>query len=113
VTGSGIYEPTATNQDGSSCADFDGSNFLGHMTLKVTWSSTVYIGPTKMAFGTDAGTVSGATTDTLTYGPGIATGSFPTSVATASFSTNIPAPGPGCPNHPRFSAFAFSGSLNP
>ena len=110
--GAGVYEPTATNQHGSSCANFDGTDYLGKMALTIKWSSTVYIANTKVTFGTSAGSVSGTTTDALSYGPGTATGSFATADAVASLVSNIPAPGGDCPTSPVFSSFALSGSLS-
>ena len=85
---------------------------LGSMTVRIKWGSTVYIAPTKIVFGSGAGTVHGVVTDTLSFSPGTVSGSFAGTGASLTLVTNLPAPDGACPNSPVFSLFSLSGGVS-
>jgi hypothetical protein len=95
VSGVGTYRGAPAN----SCADFDGSDSVGRLTVTILWvTSGAPIANTKIVYKGNTGTVSGTTADTiaLTAPPGTVTvsGSFssPSSSATVSLTTTIASP---------------------
>jgi hypothetical protein len=105
VTGSGFYQALAAPASASSCADFDGTDVVGQITVTISWltSPPSAIANTTIVYKNNAATVSGSPTDTITLlaPPGTATktGSFaaPSSLNTTEIKTDLPAPpcGPG------------------
>jgi hypothetical protein len=115
VTGSGIYSPPAGG-NASACPNFDGPDILRHLTVTINWlTSGPPIAKTKIVYKGNAGTVSGAPTDTITLDTPPAatatkTGSFaaPPTLHTVQLVTNIP--GPGCGPGP-YSTFTISAGV--
>ena len=115
VTGSGVYTPPASG-NASACPNFDGPDVLAHLAVTIKWSTSgPAIAKTRIVFKGNAGTVSGAPTDSITLAtpPAISavkTGSFssPPSLHTVQLNTNIP--GPGC-GPGRYSTFTISGGV--
>jgi hypothetical protein len=100
VTGSGFYKTGF----GSSCANFDGPDVVGTITVTVKWATSgAPIANTTIVYKNNPATTSGSPTDTITLlaPPGTATktGSFmaPATNDTTSLTTDLPAPpcGPG------------------
>jgi hypothetical protein len=111
VTGSGFYRPLACGA--SSCANFDGPDVVGKITVRIAWTTTgPAIAPTVVVYKNNPATASGAPTDTITLQapPGSATkaGSFvvPSTSNTTEIKTDVPAP--PCGGSP-FSSFKISG----
>ncbi len=114
MTGSGFYRALPAPASASSCADFDGTDVVGKITVTIVWltSPPGAIANTTIIYKNNPATVSGAPTDTITLAapPGTATktGSFaaPSSVHTVVLKTSLPAapcgPGP-------FSNFTING----
>ncbi len=115
VTGSGIYGPPPGGK-ASACPNFDGPDVLRHLTVTISWlTSGPPIAKTKIVYKGNAGTVSGAPTDTITLdtppaATAVKTGSFaaPPTLHTVQLVTNIP--GPGCGPGP-YSIFSISGGV--
>ena len=114
VTGSGYYNALAAPASASSCADFDGTDVVGQITVTIAWltSPPGAIANTTIVYRNNPATVSGAPTDTITLDapPGTATktGSFaaPSSNNTVELKTDLP--GPACGAGP-FSTFNITG----
>lgn len=111
VTGSGFYKAIASGA--SSCANFDGPDVVGRITVTVAWTTTgPPIAKTTIVYKNNPATASGSPTDTITLlaPPGTATksGSFtaPATDNTTQIATDLPAPvcGPG-----PFSTFTITG----
>jgi hypothetical protein len=114
VTGSGYYQALAAPASASSCADFDGTDVVGQITVTIAWQTSPpgAIANTTIIYKNNPATVSGAPTDTITLlaPPGTATktGSFaaPSSSNTVELKTDLP--GPACGAGP-FSTFNIVG----
>lgn len=104
--GSGDFEAPTSTSNGSSCANFDGSDPVGKIKVKITWTT---VGPaiarTTVTYTSEPGpiAVTGPTngSDTIRlenpYGVLSAGSSFsPPQPDTVLFGTNLPAPGTGC-----------------
>ena len=96
---------------GSSCANFDGVDVVGQITVTITWNTTgTPIAATTIVYANNPGTVSGSATDTIALnappGTAVKSGSF-NSAATPRLTqlvTNLP--GPACGPGP-FSTFTI------
>jgi hypothetical protein len=111
VSGTGFYKAMAGGA--SSCANFDGPDVVGKITVTVAWATAgPPIADTRIVYKNNPATASGSPTDTITLlaPPGTATksGSFtaPASNDTTQITTDLPAPpcGPG-----PFSTFTITG----
>src|SRR5580698_5118735 len=83
LQGKGFYNPVPSTGNGSSCANFAGSDIVGKIVVKVNWSVTgPAIAPTKVVYKNNTGTVVGSGTDTITLkapsGTAVKSGSFTT-----------------------------------
>jgi len=120
LTGSGYYNAPTSAANGSSCANFDGPDKLGVITEVIKWN---VIGPpianTKVVYKNNAGTVSGATVDTIDLnvppaGTAVKAGSFAFPPAgnprVTQLVTTLPAPGAGCPTVPQVN-FTITGGV--
>ncbi|HEY2575845.1 MAG TPA: hypothetical protein VGI74_06010 [Streptosporangiaceae bacterium] len=112
-TGTGFYDAPPAGGPGSSCANFDGPDVVGRITVTIHWTTTgTPITPTAISYASNPGTVSGSPTDTIVLNapPGTATksGSFgsATTPAITKMVTNLP--GPTCGAGP-FGTFSITG----
>jgi hypothetical protein len=81
LTGSGFYNGPVAGGNGSSCANFDGPDVVGKITVVIHWTTTGGpIAPTTVNYKLNTATVSGTLTDTITLkaptGTAHKTGSF-------------------------------------
>lgn len=100
-TGTGFYDSPPAGGPGSSCANFDGPDVVGSITVTINWATTgVPIAPTTIVYTGNPGTVSGSPTDTITLNapPGTATKSGSFSAASTAALTQLVTdlPGPTC-----------------
>jgi len=106
LTGSGYYNAPTTAANGSSCANFDGPDKLGVITVVIKWLTTgPPIANTKVVYKNNPGTVAGAVVDTITLkvppaGSAVKSGSFAFPPAgnprLTKLVTTLPAPGGAC-----------------
>jgi hypothetical protein len=116
VTGSGFYKALAPPASASSCADFDGTDVVGEITVTIVWTTSPpgAIANTTIVYKNNPATVSGLSTDTIDLlappGTAMKTGSFtaPVSNNTTKLVTDIPSPGALCVAGP-YSTFTISG----
>jgi len=118
LTGTGYYNGPVAGGNGSSCANFDGPDVVGEITVVIHWTTTGgAIAPTTVKYKLNTFTVAGSPTDTITLkaptGTAHKTGSFftPPTVGpnTTQLVTNLPAPA-SCTAAP-FSTFTISGGV--
>jgi hypothetical protein len=106
-TGGGFY----TGATASSCANFDGVDVVGQITVVITWKTTgAPIARTTIVYKSNPGTVSGSETIALNAPPGTATkaGSFSAgTLHLTQLKTNLP--GPVCPPGPPITTFTITG----
>jgi hypothetical protein len=110
LKGHGFYNPVPSTANGSSCANFAGSDIVGKIVVKVNWSVTgPAIAPTKVVYKNNTGTVVGSGTDTVTLnapsGTAVKSGSFttPNNPHKLVLVTNIPGPTCGTGTYSTFS----------
>jgi hypothetical protein len=101
LAGTGFYNAPPAGGPGSSCANFDGPDVVGKITVTITWATTgTPIAPTTIVYASNPGTVSGSLTDTITLNapPGTATktGSFSSATTAALTQLVTDLPGPSC-----------------
>jgi len=106
LTGSGYYNAPTVAAHGSSCANFDGPDKLGVITVVIKWlTAGPAIANTKVVYKNNPGTVAGATVDTITLkvppaGSAVKSGSFAFPPAgnprLTQLVTTLPAPGGAC-----------------
>jgi hypothetical protein len=114
LTGSGYYQALAAPASASSCADFDGTDVVGQITVTIAWltSPPGAIANTTIIYKNNPATVSGTPTDTITLlaPPGTAhkTGSFATPASNNTVELVTDLPGPACGAGP-FSTFNIVG----
>jgi hypothetical protein len=112
-TGGGWY----TGSSADSCANFDGADVVGQITVTITWQTTgVLIAPTTIVYKSNPGTVSNPgsspfDTIALNAPPGTAakSGSFnsATTPRLTQLDTNLV--GPTCPSGPPLATFVIVG----
>ncbi len=100
-SGTGFYNAPPAGGPGSSCANFDGPDVVGKITVTIHWATTgIAITPTTIVYASNPGTVSGSPTDTITLNapPGTATksGSFDAASTAALTQLVTDLPGPTC-----------------
>ena len=110
LTGTGYYNPVPSTGNGSSCANFAGSDIVGKIVVKVNWSVTgPAIAPTKVVYKNNTGTVVGSGSDTITLnapsGTAVKSGSFtvPANPHKLVLVTTIPGPTCGSGSYSTFS----------
>ena len=110
LTGAGFYNPVPSTGNGSSCANFAGSDIVGKIKVKINWSVTgPAIAPTKVVYKNNTGTVVGSGTDTITLdaptGTAVKSGSFtvPANPHRLVLVTTIPGPSCGTGSYSTFS----------
>ncbi len=101
VKGEGYYNPVPSTANGSSCANFAGSDVVGKIKVKVNWAVTgPAIAPTKVVYKNNSGTVSGSGTDTINLnaptGTAVKSGSFTTPASPHQLVLVTSIPGPTC-----------------
>jgi hypothetical protein len=101
LTGKGFYNPVPSTANGSSCANFAGSDIVGKIKLKVNWSVTgPAIASTKVVYTNNTGTVAGSGTDTISLnaptGTAVKSGSFTTPANPHQLVLVTTIPGPTC-----------------
>jgi len=113
LTGTGYYSAPAVTANADSCANFDGPDNVGTISIKVKWAAKPAIAPSKVQYKLGSPTVSGASTDTISL-PSAATlvskhGSFATPALPNSVKlvTNIPSTCPA--TSAPFTSFTISG----
>ena len=100
-SGTGFYDSPPTGGPGSSCANFDGPDVVGKITVTINWITTgAPITATTIVYASNPGTVSGSPTDTITLNapPGTAakSGSFNAASTAALTQLVTDLPGPSC-----------------
>lgn len=117
-SGTGFYDSPPAGGPGSSCANFDGPDPVGQITVTINWTTTgTPIAPTTIVYANNPGTVSGSPTDTFVFNnapPGTATksGSFASATTPATVKLLTSLPGPTCGAGP-FTSFSISnGDVN-
>jgi hypothetical protein len=101
LKGHGYYNPVPSTANGSSCANFAGSDIVGKIVVKVNWAVTgPAIAPTKVVYKNNTGTVVGSGTDTITLnaptGTAVKSGSFTTPASPHQLVLLTSIPGPTC-----------------
>ncbi|HEY3833326.1 MAG TPA: hypothetical protein VGO03_13600 [Acidimicrobiia bacterium] len=115
VTGSGFYLPVPSSGNGSSCANFAGSDKVGNIKVVINWTTSGSpIAPTTIVYAGNPGTVTvSGGVDLITLNtPGSVTKSgsfaFPPTGAPHAVKFKTTLPGPGCGAGP-FSSFHITG----
>jgi hypothetical protein len=101
LKGHGYYNPVPSTANGSSCANFAGSDIVGKIVVKVNWAVTgPAIAPTKVVYKNNTGTVTGSGTDTINLnaptGTAVKSGSFTTPGMPHQVVLVTTIPGPTC-----------------